>query len=116
AHGRAIRAERKAAAAEGRSPNFLDLLDSWGGVTVAYRRRMVDSPSYTLNHEEITKALEEGIRFAELLVPEEVELDAGGAAKALRCKRQAFDEATGVLSSAGEVTLPARTILVAAGT
>ncbi|WP_337173166.1 FAD-dependent oxidoreductase [Paludisphaera sp.] len=116
AHGRAIRAERKAAAAEGRSPNFLDLLDSWGGVTLAYRRRMVDSPSYTLNHEEITKALEEGIRFAELLVPEEVELDAGGAAKALRFKRQAFDEGTGMLASAGEVTLPARTILVAAGT
>jgi NADPH-dependent glutamate synthase beta subunit-like oxidoreductase/NAD(P)H-flavin reductase len=116
AHGRAIRAERKVAAVEGRSPNFIGLLDSWGGVTVAYRRRMVDAPSYTLNHEEITKALEEGIRFGELLVPDEVELDAGGAAKALRCKRQAFDETTGMLTSAGEVTLPARTILVAAGT
>lgn len=116
AHGRAIRAEREAAAAGGRTPNFIGLLDSWGGVTVAYRRRMVDAPSYTLNHEEITKAFEEGIRFAELLVPEEVELDASGAAKALRFKRQAFDEAAGTLTSAGEVTLPARTILVAAGT
>jgi len=116
AHGRAIRSEREAAAAEGRSPRFTDLLDSWGGVTIAYRRRMIDSPSYTLNHEEITKAFEEGIRFAELLTPEEVELDAFGAAKALRFKRQTFDEAAGSLKSAGEVTLPAKTILVAAGT
>jgi hypothetical protein len=53
-------------------------------VTVAYRRRLIDSPSYTLNHEEIHSALQEGIRFAECLSPEEVEVDANGAAKALR--------------------------------
>ncbi len=34
-------------------------------MTIAYRRRLIDSPSYTLNHEEVEKALEEGIRFAE---------------------------------------------------
>ena len=43
----------------------LALLKSWGGSTIAYRRRMIDSPSYTLNHEEVAKALEEGIVFAE---------------------------------------------------
>ena len=37
----------------------LGLLKGWGGVTIAYRRRLVDSPSYTLNHEEVEKALEE---------------------------------------------------------
>ncbi|WP_165074135.1 FAD-dependent oxidoreductase [Paludisphaera rhizosphaerae] len=115
-HGRAIRAERKAAAAEGRQPRLIELLDSWGGVTIAYRRRLVDAPSYTLNHEEVAKAFEEGIRFAELLVPEEVEVDSQGAARALKCRRQAFDAEAGTLTSAGEVTLPARTILVAAGT
>ena len=47
----------------------LSLLKSWGGATIAYRRRMVDSPSYTLNHEEVEKALEEGIVFAEGLTP-----------------------------------------------
>ena len=26
--------------------------------TIAYRRRLIDSPSYTLNHEEVLKALE----------------------------------------------------------
>jgi hypothetical protein len=30
-----------------------NLLRHWGGVTIAYRRRLVDSPSYTLNHEEV---------------------------------------------------------------
>ena len=53
-------------------------MDQWGGVTIAYRRRMIDAPSYTLNHEEVEKALEEGIRFAEGLTPVEVETDAAG--------------------------------------
>ena len=30
---------------------------------------MVDSPAYRLNHEEVIKALEEGIAFAENLNP-----------------------------------------------
>ena len=116
-HARAIRQERAQAAREGRAPRLIDLLNSWGGVTVAYRRRLIDSPSYTLNHEEITKAFEEGIRFAELLAPEEVEVDSTGAAKALRLQKYQFDDATGRPTPTGEVVvLPARTILVAAGT
>ncbi|MBS1832311.1 MAG: FAD-dependent oxidoreductase [Acidobacteria bacterium] len=105
AHARAIRAERERAKQEHREPRLVDLMNSWGGVTVAYRRRLVDAPSYTLNHEEVAKALEEGIRFAEGLTPDEVEVDQYGHAKALRLKRG--DEI---------VTLPARAILVAAGT
>ncbi|MBV8653583.1 MAG: pyridine nucleotide-disulfide oxidoreductase, partial [Alphaproteobacteria bacterium] len=110
AHARALRAEREIAAKEGREPRFAKLIDGWGGVTIAYRRRLIDAPSYTLNHEEVAKALEEGIRFAESLTPDEVEVDARGHAKALRLKRQASEGATDT------VTLPARTILVAAGT
>lgn len=106
AHGRAIRQERSAAAREGRRPRIIDLLNSWGGVTVAYRRRLIDAPSYTLNHEEVAKGFEEGVRFAESLTPEEVELDESGAAAALRLRS----------STGEEVVLPARTILVAAGT
>src|SRR5688572_17283563 len=77
-HARALRSERMRAVAEGREPRILELLQSWGGVTIAYRRRMIDSPSYTLNHEEVHKALEEGIRFAEGLTPLAVEVDADG--------------------------------------
>jgi NADPH-dependent glutamate synthase beta subunit-like oxidoreductase/NAD(P)H-flavin reductase len=116
-HARAIRAERAAAAKEGRKPNLIGLLNSWGGVTIAYRRRMIDSPSYTLNHEEVWKALEEGIRFAECLTPEAVEVDSFGHAAALDVMRHQFDPATGKMSAAGEpMWLPAKSILVAAGT
>ena len=109
AHARAIRAERAAASREGRDARVLELLQAWGGSTIAYRKRMVDSPSYTLNHEEIEKALEEGIRFAEGLTPVRVEIDRFGHASAL------------VVKSSGEAgerehALPARSILVAAGT
>src|SRR5262249_39808459 len=55
-HGRALREERRRAEAEKREPDFDGLLDSWGGVTLAYRKRMQDSPAYRLNHEEIVKA------------------------------------------------------------
>ncbi|HZU91114.1 MAG TPA: FAD-dependent oxidoreductase [Stellaceae bacterium] len=109
AHARALRAERETARLEGRAPRIVELLDEWGGVTIAYRRRLVDAPSYTLNHEEVAKAMEEGIRFAEGLTPTAVEVDRFGQAAALRCTRSGHE-------AAEEAVLPARTILVAAGT
>ncbi len=116
AHARAIRAEREAAGVEGRPARIRELLDAWGGVTIAYRRRLIDSPSYTLNHEEIEKALEEGVAFAECLLPRAVELDRHGHAKSIRMMRMAA-AADGKLAETGEeVTLPAKSILVAAGT
>jgi len=121
AHAKALREEREAASREGRAPRFAKLIDSWGGVTIAYRRRLVDAPSYTLNHEEVAKALEEGIRFAEMLTPEAVEIDLFEQAAALRLTRHVPAEVGGHQPLADqhageEVVLPARTILVAAGT
>ncbi|MCZ6884832.1 MAG: FAD-dependent oxidoreductase [Alphaproteobacteria bacterium] len=116
AHGRAINEERAKAKSEQRPPRIAELLDSWGGSTVVYRRWMVDSPSYTLNHEEVGKAMEEGIRFAEGLSPVDVELDQYGHAEALRLARMQVADG-GRLEDTGEtVTFPARTVLVAAGT
>jgi NADPH-dependent glutamate synthase beta subunit-like oxidoreductase/NAD(P)H-flavin reductase len=114
-HGKAIRAEREAAAAAGREAEILPLLDAWGGVTIAYRKRLVDSPSYTLNHEEVEKALEEGISFSERLSPMAVEVDKYGAASALRLSQQVMGE-DGGWTAGGEVALPARSIFMAAGT
>jgi NADPH-dependent glutamate synthase beta subunit-like oxidoreductase/NAD(P)H-flavin reductase len=110
AHGRAIRAERARARLADEPPDFVALVRSWGGVTVAYRKRMVDAPAYRLNHEEVTKALEEGIAFAENLTPVEAVPDERGAVKGLIFARE------GGTDTAGTVTLPARTVLVAAGT
>jgi NADPH-dependent glutamate synthase beta subunit-like oxidoreductase/NAD(P)H-flavin reductase len=118
-HARALRAERAAAAAAGRPDQCLELLQSWGGVTIAYRKRLLDSPSYTLNHEEVEKALEEGIRFAECLAPEAVQVDAHGAVEAIRLRRQ-HRAADGTWTAGNEpddtVVLPARSLFVAAGT
>ena len=106
AHATAIAGERAAAARENRAPRLAALLDQWGGATIAYRRRLIDSPSYTLNHEEVAKALEEGVRFAEGLTPRAVTVDRFGHAAAL--------EVTGADNA--PFTLPAKAILVAAGT
>ncbi|NQV48765.1 MAG: FAD-dependent oxidoreductase [Rhodospirillaceae bacterium] len=115
-HGRAIRAERQAARAENRSPDFAPLLNSWGGATIAYRRRLKDAPSYTLNHEEVTKAFEQGVRIAELLSPVAVDIDEHGHAQAIRLERQEINEKGRLESTADVLSLPARAILIAAGT
>jgi NADPH-dependent glutamate synthase beta subunit-like oxidoreductase/NAD(P)H-flavin reductase len=115
AHAHAIRGERDAAEKEGRPARVLELLQSWGGVTIAYRRRLIDSPSYTLNHEEVAKAFEEGIRFAEGLTPVAVEIDRSGRARALAVSVQQ-QNGDAVWHETGRAELPARTILIAAGT
>ena len=105
-HGKAVRDERARAAAAGDLPNFVDLIRSWGGVTLAYRKRLQDAPAYRLNHEEVTKALEEGISVTENMNPTEAIPDEFGHLRAMR-----FTRADG-----SSVELPARTVLVAAGT
>ena len=106
-HGRAVRGERERARRAGERPDFVSLIRTWGGVIIAYRKRLVDSPAYRLNHEEVVKALEEGIVFAENLTPVEAVPDECGALQALVFKRESQETL---------VTLPARTALVAAGT
>jgi NADPH-dependent glutamate synthase beta subunit-like oxidoreductase/NAD(P)H-flavin reductase len=105
-HADAIKAERERARLHHEAPNFIKLIRAWGGVSIVYRRTMKASKAYLLNHEELKKALEEGIYYLENLSPEAVELDEEGHVKALQVKNQE-----------GEViTLPARSILVATGT
>jgi len=115
-HGRRLRYERAAAKAEHRDPELVRLLNSWGGATIAYRRRLEDAPSYTLNHEEIEKALEQGIRFAPLLSPVAVEVDEHGWANTLKVEVQEIGE-DGRPHGTGQIkALPARQVLIAAGT
>ncbi len=106
AHGAAVRNERERAAAAKEQPDFVKLVRNWGGVSIAYRKRMVDSPAYRLNHEEVIKSLEEGITFVENVSPEEAIVDESNAVTAVRFR----GEGNRV------VELPARSVLVAAGT
>jgi NADPH-dependent glutamate synthase beta subunit-like oxidoreductase/NAD(P)H-flavin reductase len=105
-HARAIAGERARAEAAGRAPSFDALIDAWGGVTIAYRRRLHDSPAYRLNHEEVAKALEEGVRVLEEATPRAAVPDEFGALKALLF----------TMPDGREIELPARTLCVAAGT
>ncbi len=115
AHGRAIAEERSCAKAESRAPNFNAMIDAWGGVTLAYRRSVVESPAYRLNHEEVEKFLEEGVRFVENVSPKEATIDEFGAVKSLIFDRMALKD--GKLVATGEtLELPARTVCIAAGT
>ena len=106
-HGTQVRRERERARAAGEIPNLSRLCRDWGGVSIVYRRAMEESPAYRLNHEEIIKALEEGISFVENLDPVEAVADKDGKLCAIRFRR----------SLSGDVVeLPARSAWIAAGT
>ncbi len=114
-HGRAVRAERQAAAAEGRTPFFTPLIESWGGVTLCYRKSLQDSPAYRLNHEEVSKSLEEGIRYLEKMSPKAALTDEFGALRAVTFERQ--QQVGERFVGTGElIELAAKTLCVAAGT
>ena len=115
AHARALREERAAAAAQAHAPRVMERLREWGGSTIVYRKRLVDSPAYTLNHEEVELALQEGIVFAECLNPSAVRVDGFGAANAIALRRQVGGD-DGSWRDGDEITLPARAIFIAAGT
>ena len=113
-HGLAVRNERKRAEQSGESPNFAQLLHSWGGVTLTYRKGMNDSPAYIRNHEEIIQAMQEGIFYAQGLEPLRAELDQYSHVKSLVCRRMEHHEGRW-LATEEEVSLPARAVFVAAG-
>ena len=116
-HGKEVREERERAFQANEEPNFVPLVQSWGGVSLVYRKRLQDSPAYRLNHEEVQKALEEGINFIELMSPVEAVPDEFGAIKALIFERLNYVAETGKFENTNEsVELPARTVCVAAGT
>ncbi len=116
-HGREIRAERARAASLGEEPNFVPLVRSWGGVSLVYRKRLQDSPAYRLNHEEVQKALEEGIDFVECMSPTEAVPDEYGAVKAIKFEKLNYIAETGKFKKTNEIhEFPARTVCVAAGT
>lgn len=96
AHAKALRAHKG---------NPADLINQWGGVTLAYRKTLQDAPSYRLNHEEVELAFQEGIQFLGDATPLEVITDKFGHAAQMR-----------VRIDTEEKIINARTIIMAAGT
>jgi NADPH-dependent glutamate synthase beta subunit-like oxidoreductase/NAD(P)H-flavin reductase len=77
-------------------------LRSIGGVTILYRKNMQNSPAYKLNHEEVERAMEQGIYFAENIVPVRFNIDE-------------YNHVCEVVSECGQF-IKAKSILIAAGT
>ena len=76
-------------------------------VRIIYRSEISNAPSYKLNHEEIEKALEEGITFEDQTIPLRIEADEFGWAKGIWVKRAQKD---------AEEFIEAATIILAVGT
>jgi len=115
AHGKAIHAERQRAEAEGEQPDFQPLVEAWGGVTLFYRKGINDAPAYRQNHEEIAKALEEGIALAEGMSPLAAQADQYGHLNAVEFEKLALED--GRWNNSGQnITVPLRSLYVAAGT
>ncbi len=82
--------------------NKQDLLKEWGGCTLVYRKAIQQSPAYRLNHHELIKAQEEGVKILDEKVLNALHTDAHGAVQELEF-------------TTGE-RLKAHTVLVATGT
>lgn len=105
-HARTVRQERQLAKTEQRAPDFIKLIRQWGGVTIVYRRTMQESPAYKRNHEELIKALDEGVFYVEHLQPTAVRLDDHGHVQSLVSES---------IENKTQTVLPTRSIFVATG-
>jgi NADPH-dependent glutamate synthase beta subunit-like oxidoreductase/NAD(P)H-flavin reductase len=114
-HAELVKQERELAAKENRAVNFIPLIRSWGGVSIVYRRSMQESPAYISNHEELAKALEEGLYYLGGLQPAEAKLDEFGSVSKLLCTKRIQDEEGNWENTDSVVELEAKSILVATG-
>ncbi|WP_394754539.1 pyridine nucleotide-disulfide oxidoreductase [Crenothrix sp.] len=114
-HGREIRQERQRAQAANVKPNFQPLVESWGGVTLFYRKGMKDAPAYRQNHEEIHEALQEGIALAEGMSPKSALADEYGHLNAVEFEKIVLED--GRWNNSGQIVhVPLRSLYIAAGT
>ncbi|MDP2902983.1 MAG: FAD-dependent oxidoreductase [Methylovulum sp.] len=114
-HGKIIRAERVRAERVGEQPDFQPLVESWGGVTLFYRKGIIDAPAYRQNHEEIAKALEEGIALAEGMSPKAALADEFGHLQAMEFDKLVLEN--GRWNNSGQIiNIPLRSLYIAAGT
>jgi NADPH-dependent glutamate synthase beta subunit-like oxidoreductase/NAD(P)H-flavin reductase len=91
-----------------RAAAYKNFLDTLGGATLIYRKKLTQSPAFQLNREELEKALQEGIIIEECIRPVGYTLDKFNAVSALTVKTT---DAT-----SPEFSLPAKCILFAVGT
>jgi NADPH-dependent glutamate synthase beta subunit-like oxidoreductase len=118
-HYEAVKKEKELAKSENRMPKLVELVRSWGGVKMIYRKRLNDAPSYRENHEEIIEALEQGVDIVELFSPIKFIANENNQITAAEFEKISFskEEDKLIFKNTGKFeTLPAGTIVIAAGT
>ena len=114
-HGKAIKSERERATQAGEEPDFHSLVNQWGGVTLFYRKGMVDSPAYRQNHEEVHLALQEDISWVEGMSPVEAKTDDYGHLESVVFDK--LENTDNRWKTTGEqVDVPLKSLFIAAGT
>lgn len=63
-----------------------------GTTKILYRKTLIESPAYRLNHQEINSALEQGIEFIENITPKEVVIDEFNHIKSIKCLKNEDEE------------------------
>ncbi|HEX2787334.1 MAG TPA: FAD-dependent oxidoreductase [Ignavibacteria bacterium] len=118
-HYEQVRREKELAKSENRMPKLVELVRSWGGVKMIYRKRLNDAPSYRENHEEIIEALEQGVDIVELFSPVKFIVNESKQPVAAEFEKISFNKEKDklIFKNSGKFEmLPAGTIVIAAGT
>lgn len=97
-----------------KKPDIAAFLRRYGGVSIVYRKRLEDSPAYRHNHEELEKALEEGVHYVECFEPQKALCDETGAIQSMQFVRME-KSVDGWHETTDEILLPARSVLCATG-
>lgn len=90
-HGEAVIALRQAASNAGKDVDFTDLVSSWGGVSMVYRRAITQMRSYRQNAHELQSCLDQGIRLYTDCTPVRAVIGDDGSVAALLCLRRQLD-------------------------
>lgn len=85
--------------------NLREVLEKLGGATLLYRKELKEAPSYRLNHEEVFKALQEGVKVLPEASLLEILTDKKGHVRGIK-----------VMHESAEKEIAAGTLLVATGT
>lgn len=118
-HHEEIQKVKALAKSENRQPKLVELVRSWGGVKMIYRKRLNDAPSYRENHEEIIEALEQGVDIVELFSPIKFIVNEHNQIVAGEFEKIDFSKEEDKLNfkNSGKFeSIPAGTIVIAAGT
>ena len=73
-----------------KSSSNAEFLKKLGGVKILYRKKIQDSPAYKLNHQELEKALQEGVEFIENISPIRANIDKFNHIESLNCGDKTF--------------------------